>query len=62
MLKIIRRLWAGIKGLVNDPPLIESVRSREEWYRNEIIQAYENKDYERAARLEGERTRLFQVS
>jgi len=32
----------------------KELRERAEWYRNEIIQALENKDFERVSRLEME--------
>lgn len=35
----------------------KEARLRAEWYRNEIIQALEDGDYERVARLETERDR-----
>ena len=54
----MKKLWTAIKNLLVDP-LVENVGLREEWYRNEIIQAYEDRDIKRAVRLEGERDRCY---
>ena len=48
-----------IKGIGQHLFSDERVRLRAEWYRSEITQALENKDYERATWLEDERIKCY---